>query len=435
MNNKFSALTITGSNSRDMAKEVFNTCYELTKTRTDGKKLTEEETKEILSLSIDDLTRDKLFSLFANTFNNGKRKNARFNTYDTMTIPSNYFDGQNKTIETTIGRFIFNKYILESSGIIRISGFRNEEMGKKGLSNLDSLIGNYYLNDLIDRKQFNMYIDRRDCIGLQLNGILANTISPKMAKPLPSVEKYKKELIKQNEDKIKQGNIDVMKYIENELIRYAKEELKDDPGMELYNSGDLSFENNYKNNSIIKGPVENKLEDKFDFISTSFMDGMEIKDQPAHANSVVASVFPSAIKTGTAGYLAKKLLMTMQMVEIDEPGTDCGTKQTIPIHITKQNASSMIYKYFVNDAGKLEQITPENVKSYIGKTLNCRSPMTCISPKICSKCASDLFYKLDIRNIGLASVAMSHADLNLNLKAKHDATINLYDIDTKNITE
>ena len=29
--------------------------------------------------------------------------------------------------------------------------------------------------------------------------------------------------------------------------------------MDLYDSGDLSFENNYKNNAIIKGAVINKI--------------------------------------------------------------------------------------------------------------------------------------------------------------------------------
>ena len=41
-------------------------------------------------------------------------------------------------------------------------------------------------------------------------------------------------------------------------------------------------------------------------------------------------------------------------------------------------------------------ITKDNVSSYIGKTVMMRTPMTCGTDKICSKCAGNLFYLLDI---------------------------------------
>jgi len=53
----------------------------------------------------------------------------------------------------------------------------------------------------------------------------------------------------------------------------------------------------------------------------------------------------------------------------------------------------------------------------------------CVSKKICSRCAGELFYKLDVKQAGLFATQLSHAALNLALKSKHDGTVSLYNID------
>ena len=230
------------------------------------------------------------------------------------------------------------------------------------------------------------------------------------------------------------GNIDIMTKISDELIAYAKDILKGDPGMDLYDSGDLDFNNNYKNNSILKGAVMNKITNEYDFIGSSFMDGIEIKDIPAHANSILASQYPASIATKDAGYLGKKLLALLQMMEIDEEGTDCGTKNLIPVKITKSNKSNMVYSY-INSDGQLLMLDNSNINQYVGKTVMMRSPMSCINEKICSKCAGQLFYLLGAKHAGLFATQISHADLNLALKAKHNSCIDLYTLDPDLILE
>jgi hypothetical protein len=264
--------------------------------------------------------------------------------------------------------------------------------------------------------------------------MLAHTISIRMAKPLPEIEKKKKELYKKYEKEIAVKDLSVMNKIEGELVTYAKEILKDDPGMDLYTSGDLDFGNNYKNNSILKGPVLNKITSEYDFIGTSFMDGIEKKDLPAHANSIVSGAYPSAIATAHVGYMGKQLIALLQMMEVDEHGTDCGTKRTIPITVTNRNKYELVDSYFVEN-GNVNILTRDNVGSYVGKVLEFRSPMTCLTPKICNKCAGELFYKLDTNQMGLLVTQLSHADLNLNLKAKHIQTVNVTELDVNDIIE
>lgn len=440
MSKKMSALNITGTNAKVVAKEVFNALFELTKDGPNPKALLPEMQKHYLDMNPGDFTRTVLVDMFADlvdnsngTKNAGKRQ-PKHHTWDTMRVPANYFYQGQPVIDTTIGRFVANKCILEGAGVIGITKYRNIIWNKKNLSTLDDEMGDFLMTDKIDRPHFNQYIDRRDNLGYWLNGVLAHTISERMLKPLPEVEKRKAELIEKYKDELAAGNIDVMTKISDELVDYAKELLKGDPGMDLYDSGDLDFGNNYKNNAILKGAVMNKITNEFDFIGSSFMDGIEIKDIPAHANSILSSQYPASIATADAGYLGKKLLALLQMMEVDEPGSDCHTKNLIPIKITKGNSSNLLYNY-IKVGEQEQQITKENVGSMIGKTVMMRSPMSCTGQRICSKCASQLFYMLGVEHAGLFATQISHADLNLALKAKHNSLVNLYTLNPDDLIE
>lgn len=441
MNKKMSALDISGKNSKVVSKEVVNSLYELTKNASGGKKLTAEETRYFLSFKPSGVTRSRLADWFADFVDNSAGKNnvgkhgSKYHTWDKITIPKDYFYQGQLEIETTLGRFIFNKFVLEQSGTIVSTGFVEDVLNKKGMGNLDDKIGHLYMKDTINRSQFNKYTDARDCIGYWLNGMLAHSISERMLKPLPEVEKKKAELFKKYEKEINSGNIDVMTQISNELIAYAKQVLKDDPGMDLYDSGDLDFGNNYRNNAILRGAVMNKLTNEFDFVGTSLMDGIEIKDVPTHANSILASQFPASIATADAGYLGKKLLAMLQMTSLDVDGSDCGTKNLIPITITKFNSDKMLYTYIDNGGGQLTLLDENNIKNYVGKKVKMRSPMSCKNDKICSKCAGKLFYYLGIEHAGLFGIQISHADLNLALKAKHNSVVDIFTMDPDVVIE
>lgn len=439
MNSKITALTVAGSNSKVVAKEVFNTLYELSKIGPDPKPVPAADVETYLSMDPDDFTLSFLTSMFATTVDcssgrSTKRHNAKHQTWDTMTVPANHFYKGQPAIKTTIGRFIVNKLIFEAAGIIEAVKYREVIFNSTTIGSIDTLVGHLYLEDRITRQQYNAYTDRRDNLGYWLNAMLAHTISEKMLKPLPQVEKRKAELIKKYENELRSGNIDIMTKISDELVAYAKELLKGDPGMDMYDSGDLNFSNNYKNNSILKGAVINQITKGFDFIGSSFMDGIEKKDIPAHANSILASQYPASVGTQNAGYLGKKLIALLQMMEVSQDIEDCHTKHLIPIIITKKNSKDVLYTY-IDDGGELKLLTDANINNYIGKTVMMRSPMSCTTDKICQKCAGDLFRLMGIEHAGLFATQISHADLNLALKAKHNSLVSIYTLDPDRIIE
>jgi len=439
MNQKTTALDILSGNTRTVSREIYNSFYSLTKIGKIQKVVGPLDQSKYLALPPDGFTRSVIIGILADTVdssqgNQTKKRIAKYQPWDTFTVPANYFYKKQPEIKTTIGRFLFNKYILQGAGVIEKTQFVDSILDKSGLNALDKKIGNLYLEDLIDRPQFNQYIDRRDNLGYWLSGMITNSINLNTSKPLKQVLKRKAELVKQYEKEIAAQDIATMTQIEKELLDYAKEILKDDPAMDLYASGDLDFTVNYKNNFVIRGPIKNQITQEYDFIDTALSEGMKVEDQPAHANSIVANVYPGALATPEAGYLGKKLLSLLQMAEVDSLGSDCGTKNLIPIKVQKNNLDALTYRYF--QKGKnLEMLTPENISSYLNRTLNFRSPMSCLTPKFCNKCIGELPYKLDIEQIGLYSVQLSFSDLNLNLKAKHRATIDLTYLEPDKIIE
>lgn len=58
--------------------------------------------------------------------------------------------------------------------------------------------------------------------------------------------------------------------------------------------------------------------------------------------------------------------------------------------------------------------------------------MFCINDKICNICAGDLFYILNIKNIGLTSVVAPNTVMNISMKAFHDQTVKRKKLDWKN---
>lgn len=421
-----------------VAKEAVNSCFELTKIIPGGVNVPNNLLNDYLNYQPDEFTLQRITRMFANTGVKEKGKvvsrKALHSTFDLMTVPANYFYEEQGAIKTTIGRFLFNKYVLQGAGIITATKYINDTLNKKGLGKVDELIGVLYLENEINRKQFNAYIDRRDNLAYWVNGMLAHTISPKFAKPLQEVEKRKKELYKKYEKELNSGNIDVMTQVTDELTAYAKELLKDDPGMDLYTSGDLNFDANYKNNSIARGAVVNNITGEYDFIGSSFMDGIEIKDIPAHANSILSAQYPASIALRSAGYMGKKLLALLQMMSIDYDTDDCGTKQLLPISINSKNKDYMLYTY-IKEGDGLILLDRSNINTYVGKTVLMRTPMTCLNDRLCHKCAGELFKKLDVENAGLFSVQISAVSLNAYLKQKHNNNIEIYKFNPDTLVE
>ena len=261
-------------------------------------RISNKDIEYLVSLKPADLTMDLLTDLLADTENKsvsrGKVniKPSRFNCTDQFTLPFMAM-GNKKPIETTVGKFIFNKYILEGAGILNSVGYRNEEMTNSNLEQLEGEMDRQLRAGNITRDEYVAYIDRRDKFSLQMHFAITSSCTIGVLTTPPAVVKRKKELLEQNKEAVKKGDIIEVTKIENELVALAKEELKDDPGMNLYNSGARAkFGNSYKNMNIMKGPVYDAGAGGYDVLTSDLMDGLDKKAIPAMGSAIVNGAYP-----------------------------------------------------------------------------------------------------------------------------------------------
>lgn len=252
-----------------------------------------------------------------------------------------------------------------------------------------------------------------------------------------SIQDYKKKLLKEHEEKLRSGDPRAGELVENELITKAKEVLKNDPGMDLYDSGARgSFGNNYKNINLIRGPVFNEATKKFDFIANSLMDGLRREDFSANSNTIVNGAYPKSVATKDSGYLGKELNATLQMERLDpDINSDCGTKFLLTVHLTKNNIHQYDYRYIMEN-GKLKCLTPDIIKNYAGQTVKMRSVMFCkgnAKGEKCAKCCGIYYHKTNKMFIGLQTGQIAGTLTNANMKKFHANLVKTAKIDPKTL--
>lgn len=392
------------------------------------KKLNKAETDEILAIQEKDITSSLLKRLFANT-----RKGRRFNPSDTFILPKGIMKVEKDT-ETTVGRYIFNRFIIEPF-MINYMPYVNEPVTGDKLTDIESRMSECLMDDLITTKQYIDYINRVSWLGYAPNDYLTPSVSLATIKPVDSVMKRKEELVRKHKEELDAGDEVVGAKIEKELIDLAKKELDGHPSMDLFNSGAKgSFGNNYKNTSLMRGPVKNSSTNKWNITTSDYIDGIKKDEYDSFGDLIVSSVFPGAVGTRKSGYETKRLFAAFQSVTLGSENSDCKTNKTLRTLIRKKNKKLFLYRYIL-EGGKYKLLTNENIGNYVDKYVQLRSPLFCQGEKVCSKCAGEFYYKLGITNVGLTTTKMSGTLLNKSLKKKHDTTIKVSKLDYKKYME
>ena len=399
--------------------------------------ISDRDKEYLLSLKPEDLSFPILVSLFGNTIdttltrNISKMHKARFETTDTMKLtPSEYFVKQ--ACVTTVGKFIYNKYVIERCGFQDVIGYVDWELTDSGNGKLEAMLAAAFFDGKINRDQYVKYIDARDTLGLQLNSVITTSFTPNTIRAPKEVQKKKKELFAKYKKELDAGDIFTAEKIEKELVNDAKTILKGDKGLDLYASEARGNFGNYKNMNIFKGATLDPNTGKFEIVRSSFMDGIQKRDLPSQGRAVVTGAYPKAVGTQDSGYLSKQLIACMQTEVLDEHGTDCHTEHTIEMEITDKNKKELTYRYIVEN-GKYVCLTPDVLPKYVGKTVKLRSPMYCKGDKICNICAGEADYKLNNINVGLGCSNISTTLLRMGMKKFHTANISSKPIDLNDI--
>lgn len=355
----------------------------------------------------------------------------RFNTYDTIDIPKGYYGSHKKNkneFKTTIGLWVFNKSFIEPFSYYL--GYINEPITNDVYSDINRTLSYALLEDKITLDSLKDFI-----VQSQILMGCASAICPSHTMDVllftTKAEKKKKELEKQYKEGLDNGDLSAVKSIENELISFAKEELKDTDAVDMYNSGARSsWGNNFKNMYLVKGSIR-KTDGSYDYVSSSYIEGLDPKDFAKTNDSAVGGPYSRSQKTRYGGYNEKLFTRATQHIKVI-PNTDCGTKRTIKVTLTKKNIKNWMYCYYIKSNGNIEEITSENANSLIGKTVNMRYSSLCERSKdgcICECCAGTLFRRAGIENAGLTSMVMMSSIKNRAMKAFHSSILELVEID------
>lgn len=400
-------------------------------------RVSEVDKQYLLSLKPEDITYDLGMELFADHVKKVDGKivevKSRFEPTDTFNLKAGEYINK-EDIETTVGSFIFNKFIIEPK-FAQFLGYVNEVIDSDGLGSLESKLAKLLLDDKITTVDFGDYLDRIQWLGMQFHEPLAASFTMRGLKPIPKVVKRREELLKQNKEALEKGDIMVMSAIEKELVDLAKKEVSDDPSMDLYYSGARgSISNNYKQLSIVKGPVFNKTIGKYQFIRSSLFEGLKKEDIAAAGTNVINAQYPKSCGTAVSGYKAKQVSSLGQAVVLRKDVQDCGSKGYIELVIPPSMKSKFMFRYII-DNGKLVMLNDDNIGNYVGKKVKLRSIMYCgCDSGVCLTCAGRLFEKLQIDSIGLTTSTLTGALLNLKMKAMHDTSVKIQEIDLDDMT-
>ena len=334
---------------------------------------------------------------------NGKR---RFNTYDMIDVPPGAYGPEGRKnknkFRTTIGIWIFNRVFIEQE-LFDLYHYVNKSVTKKVFNKIAKeitfkVLENKYplsalKNYMLKCQKFMPYVT-----------ILSETTTMKLLTITQKVEVEKAKLLKKYEKEVKAKDPYVIIKIQNELLKMAEDELKDDPSMDIYRSGAKEkLSNDFKNMYIMKGLTKNP--------------------DPTKGYNVITSSYMTGIKTGLGGYWEKLALPAYQHIKMLPKGSDCHTKRHIKIKLTNDNYDKYIYS-FAKVGSKYVELTSENKSDFIGKEVQLRFSSLCEAKDgICNMCGGNAFYRLGITNIG-AAIPQVPAKLKLiSMKAFHDSQV------------
>jgi len=391
--------------------------------------------KEILSIDHDIASRKSTIMDYFCNFGDG----ARYNPYDIIEVPAHAYGGlsndpkykdytkastktNSQKFTTTIGLWIFNKAFIEPMN--DILGYINEPITKKKYGSLNNAVSYALLEDKISVQQLKDFIMQSQ-IMMSCCSALAPSHTETIFNMEKDIAKEKAKLQEEYGERLESGDLVAIKEYEDKLIAYAKDYLKDDPAVDMYNSGARgSWDNNFKNMYLTRGSVK-KTSGEYKAVTTSYIEGMDPKDFADINDSAIQGPYSRSRLTASGGYVEKLFTSLTQHIKIGEKGSDCGTKRTVTVELTKDNIGDWYFSYMLEN-GKLIELTPEIGSKYLGKTVHFRFSALCESKThICEKCAGTFFNRIGINNAGMASMIMMSSVKNSNMRAFHDSNLKL----------
>lgn len=392
-----------------------------------SKEITNEKDLSFLfSLKSKDINKSLIMEMFGNF-----EGSPRFDPYDIITVPPNTYGPEgnmNKnSFVTTVGLWIYNKYVIEDT-LFNIFKYINKELNGGVQKSMNKTISYAIIEDDLTVRDLEIYTAKCQHL-MRFVSVLSPNHTMKMLTISDHINSKKAELVAKYKEELDAGNEIISEKIEKELLEEAMKFLGEDPSVDIYKSGARgSIDNNFKNMFIMKGAIMD-YDQTFKISTSSFIDGISKEEYAMAANSLVAGAFAKAKNTEFGGYWAKVYTRAFQHLKLDPKDSDCGTKKYLTLELNSGNIDKYMYSYVI-DGPNLVCITSKTKDKYMNKVVKLRFSSLCESKTgFCNKCIGDLFYSLDLKNIGMTTVQIPNKIMLLSMKKFHDATIKVTDMD------
>lgn len=398
-----------------------------------AKRITDPKDIEyLLAITEDECTKLSFAMDMFGEFNDTRR----FQPYDLVDIPVGSYgpEGNKNTniIKTTVGIWVFNKAFIEQD-LFELFGYINEPITSKMFKKINKQVSYAVVEDKVPLDALKRLITKTEKFQPYCN-ILSASITENMMSIPKAISKKKQELLKKYEKELDEHDPVVSQKIEQELIKDCKEMLKDDPSIDMINSGaKIDWNNNFKNMFVMKGASKNpdplNPNGEYTVIKSDLTTGIKPDEYAAFSDSLAFGPYARAKKTADGGAWEKIFVKALGHLTVLEEGSDCGTKRYKEILLTGDNIDDWMYSYIV-EGSRLVELTSDNRDSYIGKKVKLRYSGLCESEKgICNKCAGNLFTRLGIKNVGVASYVIPAKIKLKSMKNFHDSTVKTFDME------
>lgn len=219
------------------------------------------------------------------------------------------------------------------------------------------------------------------------NSITVHSATRKSLLYHPDAQKVKEAFIAEHKDQM--NDPAVVARLTTIMKEMDKEYLKGDPSLDFYLKDKYFSVIRMKMNIMFGAQSAFSDGSTVTFISKPLREGMDIKYYPEMNNSLREGSFSRGSQTELGGARTKGIYRAMSPVYIATD--DCGTKIGQPRRITEKNASEWVGCYYVDSNKRPVLFDRENVKAFIGKTVEVRTPAYCLAknPGFCAKCLGD----------------------------------------------
>ena len=287
-------------------------------------------------------------------------------------------------ITTTVGRTIFNRKVLPE----KYSEFLNEPINKKKI--------NAIANDIYKKFKKDVYIEFCHNVvkyGMKYYTLIAPSFTLDDLKIPPSIIKLKPQLENAKTPEEAQKIINQMeKLLEEYLVKTGS-----NLGL-IGEAGGLKGGYGQTRQILVsKGIIQDSQGQPMKPISSSYSDGLTSQD---YFNSGIGSrsgIIDRVVNTSDTGYLSRQLVYALQRVEADPGIKDCGTNRYFRLKVTPDKAR-LLSGRFVNTG---TSNVPFDPSKHSGKVIDLRSPLYCLSDRICYTCYGELLLRNKTHFVGV----------------------------------